>query len=59
MYYTLRFENKIRSLFQSKNVAKIHSLWPHRLSYSQLVGLSLRTATDPLPETQPLLINIY
>jgi hypothetical protein len=58
---TKHYLSKTRSgpFLQAKNVMKIHSLRPHRLSYSQLVGLSLRTATDPLPATQTLLIAIY
>jgi hypothetical protein len=58
---TKHYVSKTRSgpFLQAKNVMKIHSGRPHTLSYSQLVGLSLRTATDPLPETQPLLITIH
>jgi len=58
---TKHYVSKTRSgpFLQAKNMMKIHSVWPHTLSYSQLVGLSLRTATDPLPETQPLLIIVY
>lgn len=58
---TKHYLSKTRSgpFLQAKNVMKIHSVEPHRLSYSQLVGLGLRTATDPLPETQVWLITIY
>ena len=58
---TKHYVSKTRSgpFLQAKNVIKIHSVEPHSLSYPQLVGLSLRTATDPLPETQLLLITIY